>query len=222
MKGIYGRSAQRQIIGVIRDTRSSGGDTRARPELYEPFAQSPPPMLSLIVRSASPADPRLCKAIADAVTAVDPLQAADRIMPLADLLDDRVDSWRFGAWLLGAFAAIAVTLAAIGLAASTAWWITQRTREIGLRVALGASPRQVTLLVVRQALAIATAGTVIGLGGALASTRVLTSWLYGVSPLDLPTFLWSAMGILAIAAMVSYLPARRAARIDPMLSLRAD
>jgi putative ABC transport system permease protein len=222
MKGIYGRSAQRQIIGVIRDTRSSGGDTRARPELYEPFAQSPPPMLSLIVRSASPADPRLRKAIADAVTAVDPLQAADRIMPLADLLDDRVDSWRFGAWLLGAFAAIAVTLAAIGLAASTAWWITQRTREIGLRVALGASPRQVTLLVVRQALAIATAGTVIGLGGALASTRVLTSWLYGVSPLDLPTFLWSAMGILAIAAMVSYLPARRAARIDPMLSLRAD
>ena len=220
VKGIYGQSAQRLIVGIIRDTRSSGADTRARPELYEPFAQTPSPMLSLIVRSASPADPRLRKAMADAVAAVDPLQVADRIMPLADLLDDRVATWRFGAWLLGAFAAIAILLAAIGLAASIAWWVSQRTREIGVRMALGADPGRVARLVLRQGLGLVAAGIVLGLAGAAASTRVLEGWLFGVTPLDRPTFAACAAGMLVVAALASYLPVRRATRIDPLVALR--
>jgi hypothetical protein len=222
VSGTDGKKQPRLIVGIIRDTRSSGADTRSRPELYAPFTQTPSTMLHIIVRTASPSDPRLRAAIGEAVVAIDPLQIADRVMPLADLLGARVSTWRFGAWLLGAFAGIAVTLAAIGLAASTTWWITQRTREIGVRVALGANPRQITALVVRQALTIAAAGIVLGLLGAVASTRVLASWLYGVSPLDPPTFLASAAGILAVAMLASYLPARRTTRIDPMRSLRAD
>jgi putative ABC transport system permease protein len=222
VKGAYGASAQRLIVGVIRDTRSSGGDTRTRPEWYEPFAQSPPPMMNLIVRSASPADPRLRKAIAEAVTAVDPAQAADRIVPLADLLDDRVATWRFGAWLLGAFAAMALALAAVGLAASIAWWVAQRTREIGVRMALGAHPAQVTRLFLRQGLALAVGGLVLGLAGAAASTRFLESWLYGVTPLNPGAFAGSSAALLAIAALASYIPARRAARVDPLVALRAE
>jgi putative ABC transport system permease protein len=223
--GIDGLIAPRVIVGVIRDTRSSGSDTRARPELYEPFAQSRPPMvnmMNLIVRTAAPADPRLRAAIADAVTAVDPMQVADRIVPLADLLDARVATWRFGAWLLGVFAAMAVFLAAIGLASSIAWWVAQRTREIGVRIALGAQPRQVTRQFVRQGLTLTIAGVVLGLGGAAASTRFLQSWLYGITPLDPATFAWSAAGLVAVAALASYIPARRAARVDPLVALRAE
>ena len=133
-----------------------------------------------------------------------------------------VATWRFGAWLLGGFAGMALLLAVVGLAASIAWGVAQRTREIGVRMALGAEPRQVTRLFLRQGLALTAFGIVLGIAGAAASTRVLTSWLYGVKPLDAPTFAWSAAGMLAIAALASYLPARRAARIDPLVTLKAE
>ena len=142
--------------------------------------------------------------------------------PLADLLDARVATWRFGAWLLGAFAGMALLLAAVGLASSIAWGVAQRTSEIGVRMALGAEPGQVTGLFLRQGLARTATGIVLGLAGAAASTRLLESWLYGVKPLDVPTFAWSAAGMLVIAALASYLPARRAARIDPLVTLRAE
>jgi ABC-type antimicrobial peptide transport system permease subunit len=103
-----------------------------------------------------------------------------------------------------------------------AWWVAQRTREIGVRMALGADAGQVSSLVLKQGLTLGATGVVIGLAGAAASTRLLESWLYGVKPLDVPTFAWSAAGMLTIAALASYLPARRAARIDPLITLRAE
>ena len=130
--------------------------------------------------------------------------------------------WRFGAWLLGVFAGLALLLAAVGLAASIAWWVAQRTREIGVRMALGANPGRVTRLVVRRGLTLGLVGIVLGLAGAAASTRLLESWLYGVTPLDIPTFAGSATGVLAIAGLASYLPARRATRVDPVAALRGD
>jgi len=220
--GIDGRTAPRLVVGVVRDTRSSGADTRARPELYEPFAQSPSAMMNLVVRTASPSDPRLRSAIGDAVAAVDPLQVADRIVPLPELLDARVATWRFGAWLLGAFAAIAIVLAAVGLASSIAWWVAQRTREIGVRMALGAPPARVTRMFLRQGLALASCGVAFGLAAAAASTRVLQSWLYGVTPLNPAAFASSAAILLAVAALATYLPARRASRVDPLIALRAE
>jgi len=220
--GLDRKAAARQIVGVIRDTRSNGGDTRARPELYVPFAQTPYPSMNVIVRSANPSDPRLAADIRGAVAAIDSTLVADRIIPLAELLDSRVATWRFGAWLLGIFAGMALLLAAVGLAAAIAWWVTQRTREIGVRMALGANPAAVSRMVVRQAAGIASAGIALGLAGAAASTRLIASWLYGVTPLDVPTFAWSAAAMLVIAVAASYLPVRRAARVDPLIALRAE
>jgi putative ABC transport system permease protein len=222
VKGIDGRTESRQIVGVLRDTRSSGGDTRSRPELYVPYAQSPVAALNIIIRTPNPSDPRLRDAVRAAVAAVDRTQVADRFATLEDTLGARVAYWRFGAWLLGLFAAMALLLAAIGLAASIAWWVAQRTREIGVRMALGANAAQVTRLFVKQGITVGVTGIVLGLAGAAALSRLLESWLYGVKPLDAPTFAWSAAGMLVIAALASYLPARRAARIDPLVTLRAE
>jgi predicted permease len=216
------RQGSRQIVGVLRDTRSAGSDLRARAEIYVPLAQATTPLLHVIVRADRPSDPRLAAELRSAVAALDSAQVVDRFMPLQDILDRSVSTWRLGAWLLGVFAAMALLLAAAGLAASIAWWVTQRTREIGVRVALGANATQVTSLVVRQGIALAGAGILLGLGGAAASTRLLESWLYGVTPLDIPTFAWASAGMLATAFLASYLPARRAARIDPVVALRAE
>jgi len=217
-----GQTESRQIVGILRDTRSSGGDTRARAELYVPYAQSPVPFLNIIIRTPNPSDPRLPAALRGAVAAIDPAQIADRFSPLETMLDARVASWRFGAWLLGVFAALALVLAVVGLAASIAWWVAQRTREIGVRMALGADAGQVTRMFLRQGLTVTTAGIVLGLAGAAASTRFLASWLYGVTPLDVSTFAWSAAAMLAISALASYLPARRATRVDPLITLRSE
>jgi putative ABC transport system permease protein len=222
VKGIDGRTESRQIVGVLRDTRFSGGDTKPRAELYVPYAQSPTPYLNIILRTSNPQDPRLAAVLREAVAAIDRAQTVDRVSTLDAQLDAQVAIWRFGAWLLGTFAGLALVLAAVGLAAAIAWWVAQRTREIGVRMALGANPGQVTRLVVRQGLTLAGIGIVLGLGGAAASTRLLESWLYGVKPLDAPTFAWSAAGMVVLAALASCLPARRAARIDPLVTLRAE
>jgi len=216
------RQGPRQIVGVLRDTRSSGADLKARAEIYIPLAQATTPLLHLIVRADRPDDPRLASQVRAALAQVDPSQVVDRVMPMREMLDSSVSTWRFGAWLLGLFAAMAVLLAVVGLAASMAWWVTQRTREIGVRMALGADANGVAALVMRQGLAVAGLGIVLGLAGAAASTRFIESWLYGVTPLDLRTFAVSAVAMLAIAGAASYLPARRASRVDPIVALRAE
>ncbi len=222
MKDFAGRTEVREVIGILRDFRSSGSDTRIRPELYIPFAQNPIGFINLIVRTDHPEDPRLRDTLRRAVAAVDPGQVADRIATYDEVLTDRVASWRLGAWLLGMFAALGVALAAIGQGASIAWWVTQRTQEIGVRMALGADPRSVRRLVLVQALSVATAGIVIGLAAAAMGTRFLAGWLYGVNPIDGKTFALCTAGMLVISAAASYLPARRATRIDPLAALRAE
>ena len=212
----------RQIVGVLRDSRSAGGDLRTRAEIYLPLPQATTTLLHLVVRADRPADPVMSSQLRAALTQVDPTQVVDRVMPMQQMLDASVSTWRFGAWLLGLFAGVAVLLAVVGLAASITWWVTQRTREIGVRIALGADANGVAALVMRQGLAVAAVGTVIGLAGAAASTRLIASWLYGITPLDPRTFAVSAAGMLAVTAAASYLPARRASRLDPIVALRAE
>jgi putative ABC transport system permease protein len=212
----------RQIVGVLRDARSAGGDLRMRPEIYIPLPQATTTWLHLVVTADRAGDPRLASQLRTIVTAIDPAQVVDRVMPMQELLDGSVSTWRFGAWLLGLFAAMAVLLATVGLAASITWWVTQRTREIGVRMALGADANRVAALVMRQGLVVAAIGIGLGLVGAAASTRLISSWLYGITPLDPRTFALSALGMFAVAAAASYLPARRASRVDPILALRAD
>jgi putative ABC transport system permease protein len=217
-----GGTGLRRVVGVCADTRSLGGDLTTRPEVYVPFAQEPLPFLYVIVRAADPFDARLPAGIRAAAAGLDPLQVVDRILPLPAVLDASVSTPRFGAWLLGAFAVMAVLLAAVGLAASIAWWVAQRTREIGVRIALGADPAQVVRLFLARGMALAASGVVVGLAGAVTSTRLLRTWLYGVTPLDPATFAASAVALLAIACAAAYLPARRAARVDPLVALRAE
>jgi putative ABC transport system permease protein len=124
--------------------------------------------------------------------------------------------------LLGAFAAVAVMLAAIGISAVVANAVVRRTREIGVRMALGAGRRDVLGLVLRQGMLLVAIGLVAGLAGALALTRVLRSLLYGVSPTDLVTFAGVPLLLAAIALVAAYLPARRAAQVDPMVALRSE
>jgi putative ABC transport system permease protein len=217
-----GTSETRQIVGVVRDTRSAAYDTRVRPEIYMPFAQRPAPALNLIVRTRNPSDQRIWSGIRREVAALDSSQVADRFTPMTELLDARVKTWRFGAWMMGLFAAIAIALAVVGLTVSIASWVARRTREIGVRMALGAHPAQVTRLFLKQGFIVALIGIVLGLAGAAASTRLLQSWLYGVTPLDPPAFAWSAAAMLVVTALSAYIPARRAARVDPLTTLRAE
>jgi putative ABC transport system permease protein len=221
-RGSGGVQFVQRVIGVVRDTRSLGGDLHTRPELYVPFAQDAPPFLNIIIRTEDPLAARLPGEIRAAAAGLDPLQVVDRFTPLQKMLDAGVSTPRFGAWLLAAFATMAVLLAAVGLAASIAWGVAQRSREIGVRMALGASGTDVIAMFLKQGLGVTVVGIVFGLSGAAASTRLLQSWLYGVTPLDGRAFAGSAVGMLVIAALASYLPARRAAGVDPVVTLRAE
>ncbi len=216
-----GRRLMRHVVGVAADTRALGSELTSRTEIDVPFAQEPGPAIEVIVRTARPDDSRVATALR-AAAAAEGEQVLDRLTPYEDLLDSRVAYWRLGAWLLGVFAGMALALAAIGLAASIGWWVSQRTTEIGVRMALGATPPHVTRMFLRQGLALALIGTLAGLAGAAMTTRLLQGWLFGVTPLDPVAFAASSAGILAIAAGASYLPARRASRIDPLVALRSD
>jgi putative ABC transport system permease protein len=213
----------RQIVGIVHTTRSWGTDTEQRSELYVPYAQEPgSTLMYFIVSTAGPPAIDLPAHISSRVTALWPNQAIERIEPIEASLDRSVAQPRFAAWLFGAFAAMAVALAGLGLSAVIAWWVTQRRREIGVRMALGASARAVSGLILRQAMWLAGAGVVLGLVIAGLSTRAIGVWLYGVAPLDPVTFGVASIGMLLIAMVAAWLPARRAARIDPIITLRAD
>jgi putative ABC transport system permease protein len=142
------------------------------------------------------------------------------IESVAEVVARSVASWRFAAWLVSAFAGIALSLSAVGLFAVVAATVTERTAEIGVRIALGASPRDVLRTVLGRSLAVALAGTVAGLGLAVATTRFLTFWLEGVSPLDRGAFAAAAALMILIVLAASWIPARRAMRIDPLRALR--
>jgi len=213
----------RRLVGVIPDTRSGGRDTLGRSEIYLPLAQSgPPPMLYFLLKTDGPPDARLARMIRAVVAEHRPGQLVDIVESLDTTVDRAFARPRFAVWLFGAFGAIAALLAGLGLAAVMAWWVSQRRREIGVRVALGAPRAMVAGMVAREGLALTAAGIVIGLAFAYAGTRLLTEWLYGVPPNDPATFALCSAVMLIIAATTAYLPARRAARIDPAVTLRAE
>jgi putative ABC transport system permease protein len=219
-----GRKTQRQVIGVAKTTRSWGTDRERRSELYMPYAQEPgSTLMYFILRVPGRAPLTLTSEIRAAFAALDPMQVVDRVEPIQAGLDRSVAAPRFAAWLFGTFAAFGVILAALGLTAVIGWWVTERRREIGIRIALGASARRVSAEILRQGVGLAIAGVVSGLAAALAMTRLLSAWLYDVgSAFDPGTFALVAIGMVAVAAAATYLPARRAASVDPMVALRSE
>ena len=153
---------------------------------------------------------------------VDPSQPVANIRTLDDVLAASVAQRRFTMTLLGGFAGAALLLAAIGLYGVIAYAVQQRAREIGIRMALGATRRDVLRLVLRQGLNLAGIGVVVGIAAALGLTRVLSKLLYEVKPIDLPTFTGVSLVLLIVALLASWLPARRAAKVDPMVALRYE
>jgi putative ABC transport system permease protein len=211
----------REVVGVVADVRFSGLDDPAEAAIYTPFAQTPFPFSFPVVRTRM--DPlAAAQSIRRVLGEVDPRLASARIAPMSELVAGSVSERRFSMLLLSGFAALALALAAVGTYGVIAYDVALRTREIGVRLALGAPPRRVVAGVVRQGLRLVGLGAVLGLCGAWAATRVLGDLLYELSPKDPVTFAAGALLLAAVAVAASYIPARRAARVDPAVALRAE
>jgi putative ABC transport system permease protein len=212
---------QRRIVGIVPDMRFTGSDLQPRPQLFFPIAQSG--AASNYIISATPsALATMPSTVRQIVTTLKPDQLVDRIDLFEKLLNGEVAYPRLGAWLLGIFGGLAVLLSAIGLGSTLAWSVAERRREIGVRMALGASPGAIRALVVRQTLALVLIALAIGLTSAVFASRLVDKWLYGVARTDVLTYAICGASMLAVALVAAYLPARRATRVDPLTALRSE
>ncbi|MFL5616712.1 MAG: ABC transporter permease [Gemmatimonadaceae bacterium] len=210
------------IVGVVADTRDAGLGSDPLPTIYIPLAVMPTwPALSYVVRTQQ--EPAALVSSARAVIrGLEPTLAVRDVQTMDEVLSTAVAPARWSTTLLGVFAAVALVIAVLGVFGVLSFLVTQRTREMGIRIALGAQPADVRRLVVKRGLLLALVGIVIGIGGAFALTRFMQSLLYGVTATD-PLTYGAVIALLAGAALLaSYLPARRATRVDPILALRAD
>jgi predicted permease len=213
--------AWRTIVGVVPDVRYRGLDDDVDAAVYTPFAQTPFLWTYLYVRTAG--DPAaMTREVARAIRAFDAELTPARIRPMADLVAESVRARRTSTAFLSGFAVVAVMLAAIGIGGLVAYMVTQRTREIAVRLALGATHRRVAGLVAGQALVPVALGAVAGLVGAFFATRLLETLLFGVTPHDASTFALSTSMLVAVSIAAAYLPVRRALRISPSEALRAE
>jgi predicted permease len=209
-----------QIVGVVRDAREFGLDRPVQPEFYSPMAQSPVPS-ALIVRTA--ADPaRMGERIKRAVLEVDWQNAITGIRTLEEARSQSLTAPRLTAILLGLFAALALLIAIAGIGGVMALTVSQRVREIGIRMTLGAQPSGILCMIVGQGLALALIGTGIGFIGSLGLTRLLKSLLFEVTPTDPLTFFGVAVILIGAALIASFVPAQRAASISPIAALRSE
>jgi putative ABC transport system permease protein len=216
----YG-GVSREIVGVVRDVKNRELSEAAGPQLYTPFPQTPWPFLAVVVRTT--ADPAtLSGTLRQTVAALDPDLAAGEVRTIDDYLAQSVATPRFNAALTAAFAALALFLAGCGLYGVMSYSVAQRTREIGIRMALGANPTDVRSMVVGQALRMGVTGLAIGVVGALAAARLLAGLLFDISPSDPPTLATVCGMLLAVVLIAAYFPARRATRVDPMVALRSE
>ncbi len=205
------------IAGVVSDAREHGLDEPVPPVFYYASAQEPQTQMTLVARGRITA-----AALREALSRVDPTQPLDRVLPLEDVLATSLAARRFPLQLLGVFAGLALLLSAVGIYGVTAYAVAQRTREIGVRMAVGASAGRVVRMVLASALRTVAVGLCVGAAGALAAGRLIASQLYGVSAHDPLTFAGIAALLGVVALVASGIPALRAARIDPMAALRTE
>jgi predicted permease len=210
-----------RIVGVVADVKAFGPEQAAHADLYRPLGQVSFPLLAFVVRTTG--DPAaLLKASEQALWDVDQDQPVFDAMPMEVLAAQSVTLRRTSTILLAGFAALALVLAAVGLYGVMAYSVVQRTHEMGIRLALGAKPGDVLRLVVRHGMRLVLIGEIIGFAAALILMRLVSGLLYGVSPRD-PWILATAVSVLTLVALVaSYIPARRAAKVDPMVALRYE
>ncbi len=220
---LLGDTRVREIVGVVGDVKHSALDKEAKREIYWPMAQArfPPIFMSLAVR-ASGAPLQLLAAVRDQVWAGDRDLPIFNIDTMERLMAKSVAPRRFNLLLLGVFALVGLTLAGVGLYGVMSYTVTQRTREIGVRMAMGAQRGDVLRLVIGEGMKLALIGALIGLGGALALTRLLKTLLFGVSATDPLTFIVIAALLIIVALLACWIPARRATSVDPLVSLRVE
>jgi predicted permease len=215
------RGPWREIVGVVRDSKDRSLGAIPLPTAYIPLAQNHETGMTLYVRtSASP--PSLVASIRRMIQALEPNLPVPNVQTMADTMGTSLYAARLGAWLLGAFGVLALVLAAIGIYGVLSFSVSRRTREMGIRLALGAEPRDVFFLVVRDGMRLVGAGVVVGVAGALASGRSLASFLYGVSTIDLPTFAGVTVMLTSVALVACVIPAFRAVRVNPVTILRYE
>ena len=208
------------VVGVVGDVHHTGLNSKPNPEMYLSNLQEPQDSLAVMVRTAG--DPLQLAAAARAqVKAIDKDQPVT-VNTMDQIFSESVAGQRFNAQLLGIFAALALTLAMVGVFGVLNYSVAQRIREIGIRVALGAQRRDVFRLIVGQGLVLALSGVVLGSAGALALTRLIANLLFGVSTTDLSTFILVSAVVTTVALLACYLPARRATKVDPLVALRYE
>jgi putative ABC transport system permease protein len=222
LDGEKGEINSLEIIGVVGDTKQSQLGVPTLPGIYRPFAQSPSRQLWLVFRTANENLSGIHSAIRSVFREQDPDVFLSHIDPMQSLIGETLARPRFNMLLLGVFAGTALLLAAIGIYGVIAYSVTQRTREIGIRMAFGAQRRDMLGMVLRQSLTVVVIGIAIGLLAAFASTRLLASLLYGVGANDVLTYAGVVFLLGTAALLASYIPARRAMKVDPMVALRYE
>jgi predicted permease len=211
-----------EVIGIVGDVRQRGLDVPFEPIVYAPQRQVGwTPVRAVAIRT-TPDALGLVEAVRATVYALDPELPIGRIRTASDIVTELVARDRFNAQLLATFALVALALAAVGIYGTTSYYVAHRTRDIGLRLALGARPRRVLREVVWQGVALSMAGIVVGVAAAIALTRTFASLLFGIGAADPATYAAVALLLACVAAIASLAPARRASRVDPLIALRAE
>jgi predicted permease len=210
-----------EIIGVVGDFRQESYDRAPRPEAYVPFLKDPWPFFTVVAKTQG--DPATLMApVRQAVLALDPLQPLSTVRTMETAVWESVGQERFTVQLLGLFAALAVSLALVGVYGVMAYMVSLRVHEIGVRVALGAARQQILWLSLRSGVRLAVLGLVLGLAGSLALTQVMRNLLYGVRPWDPAVLILTGVVLTGAVVAAAYLPARRAASLDPATVLRNE
>jgi len=212
----------RKIVGVIGDVRHFGAISDATAQVYVPYQQAPASLICFAVRTALPNPLSLATGVQRAVWAVDKDQPLSYVMSMDQLVSESVAPQRVLMVLLAGFAGLALVLAAVGIYSVMAYNVIERTREIGIRMALGAGRGEVLRLTLVRGMALTLSGVGLGIAGAWALTRFLSTVLYGVKPTDPATFVVVSFILTSAACLATYIPARRAARVDPMVALRYE
>ena len=220
-EGAQGNPRWREIVGIVGHVKHKGLEGESRVQYYIPYQQRPTGNMYLVVRTGG--DPtNVSGAVRGAVLGIDRDLPVFRVRTMEQYVADSMAQRRFAMFVFGIFAVIALVLAAVGLYGVMAYSVTQRTHEIGVRMALGARSRDVVSLVVRQGMTLAGIGLVAGLGAAYGLTRLMETLLFGVNARDLGVFGLIAVVLTAVAAVACFLPARRATRVDPLVALRYE
>lgn len=217
----FGSDSLRTVIGVVGNVRRDALDTEAAPAMYLPYRQTGYDGMALTIRTRANAA-GVGAALRRVIASIDPDQTLGAVRPMETVMSESLSRQRFSASLLGIFAMTALALSAVGIFGVMSAMVTQRTRELAVRLALGANPRRVLRLVMSQGAALAGIGIVIGLFGAFALSRVVAGMLYDVAATDPVTLVGVSLLLAAVALLACYIPARRATRVDPIITLREE